>query len=202
MWQLNITPSGRNTTSTPCRIWCLSTAPARIRTIAHVKTLLKVSFMQPVTDVWHTKHEDDTDTYNINEPCWYLNASPATLTRKWLALLGMMDRNGYVSSRLLNFEYWQTYLTSRSNQLSDSITLLSSGQEAPPISDPGTDHSEMRGTLLIKRLCVYMMWSLCILTLINQETLSVTNISTPSSNVSLESHSHPAGQETPLLHGT
>jgi len=41
-----------------------------------------------------------------------------------------------------------------------------------------------------------------ILTFINQETLSVTKKSTLSSIVSLESHSRPAGQETPLLHGT
>jgi len=99
-----ITRSWRNTNSTPWRTWCLSTAPARIRTIAHVKTLLKVSLMQPVTDAWHTEHVPNTDTYNINEPCSYLNASHAILTSKWLPLCSTMRRNRYMSSRLLNFE--------------------------------------------------------------------------------------------------
>lgn len=60
--------------------------------------------MQPVTDAWHKEHVHDTDTYNINELCSYLNASHAILTRKWLPLFSTMGRNGYMSSRLLNFE--------------------------------------------------------------------------------------------------
>jgi hypothetical protein len=60
--------------------------------------------MQPVTDTLHTEHVHVTDTYNIKELCSYLNASHATFTRKWLPLLSTVGRNGYVGSRLLNFE--------------------------------------------------------------------------------------------------
>ena len=60
--------------------------------------------MQPVTDAWHTEHVHVTNTYNVKELCSYLNAPHATFTRKWLPLFSTMGRNGYVGSRLMNFE--------------------------------------------------------------------------------------------------
>jgi hypothetical protein len=133
-----------------------------MRTPAHAKTLLKMSFIQPVTEALHTEHVHETVAWSADHPCWYLNASHKTLTCHcllWRAGMAMWVAECRISNT--GTGTWRHVQTSCQTQSPSSrvhrrllryrILKLTTHLESI---------SEMPGALLTNPMCVNMVWCL------------------------------------------